>query len=195
MAPARAKQACRTAPPASPHNPLTQIPDGLVEPIAWPSGERKWSVRGIVDLEMGFGGRSGPVHEPDQGQPRGCAARDHRHRSSHRCGHLNTAWSRLGCVCNEAAFAALAVGGPTCAPSGTITRSHLNRGGDRRVNRALHMAAVRRMVQASPKRTETTFNAARQKGSTQKRVAAASSATSPGVSTEPPRERGPPYLG
>ena len=56
-----------------------------------------------------------------------------------------TAWSHLGRVRSEAAFASLAGVNPIPASSGNTTRHRLNRGGDRRLNRALHMAVVTRM--------------------------------------------------
>ena len=57
-----------------------------------------------------------------------------------------SAWSHRGRVRNEAAFAALAGVSPIPASSGNTTRHRLNRGGDRKLNRALHMATVTRMV-------------------------------------------------
>jgi transposase len=56
-----------------------------------------------------------------------------------------TAWSHPGRVRSEAAFASLAGVNPIPASSGNTTRHRLNRGGDRRLNRALHMATVTRM--------------------------------------------------
>lgn len=53
-----------------------------------------------------------------------------------------TAWSHLGRVRSEAAFAALAGVNPIPASSGNTVRHRLNRGGDRRLNSALHMAVV-----------------------------------------------------
>jgi transposase len=55
-------------------------------------------------------------------------------------------WSHTGRVRSEAAFAALAGVNPIPASSGNTTRHRLNRGGDRRLNRALHMAVVTRMT-------------------------------------------------
>jgi transposase len=49
-------------------------------------------------------------------------------------------------VRTEAAFAALAGVSPIPASSGNTTRHRLNRGCDRRLNRALHMATVTRMT-------------------------------------------------
>lgn len=56
-----------------------------------------------------------------------------------------TAWSHLGRIRSEAAFASLAGVNPIPASSGNTIRHRINRGGDRRVNRALHMAVVTRM--------------------------------------------------
>ncbi len=55
------------------------------------------------------------------------------------------AWSHAGRVRSEAAFACLAGVNAIPASSGNTTRHRLNRGGDRRLNRALHIAAVTRM--------------------------------------------------
>lgn len=57
-----------------------------------------------------------------------------------------TAWSHAGRVRSEAAFAALAGVNPIPASSGNTVRHRLNRGGDRRLNRALHMAVITRMT-------------------------------------------------
>lgn len=57
-----------------------------------------------------------------------------------------TAWSHAGRVRSEAAFAALAGVSPIPASSGNTIRHRLNRGGDRRLNRALHMAVITRMT-------------------------------------------------
>jgi len=54
-------------------------------------------------------------------------------------------WSHLGRVRSEAAFASLAGVNPIPASSGNTVRHRINRGGDRRLNRALHMAVVTRM--------------------------------------------------
>jgi len=56
-----------------------------------------------------------------------------------------TAWSHPGRVRSEAAFAALAGVSPIPASSGNTIRHRLNRGGDRRLNRALHVIAMSRM--------------------------------------------------
>ena len=62
---------------------------------------------------------------------------------------LIVSYSHHGRCRDEAAFAALAGVSPVEASSGRITRHRLNRGGDRRLNRALHIVAVTR-VQARP---------------------------------------------
>ncbi|WP_415856118.1 IS110 family transposase [Sinomonas sp. G460-2] len=56
------------------------------------------------------------------------------------------AWSHPGRVRDEAAFAALAGVSPIPASSGNTTRHRLNRGGERRLNRALNVIAMVRMV-------------------------------------------------
>jgi transposase len=55
------------------------------------------------------------------------------------------AWSHPGRVRSEAAFASLAGTCPIPASSGNTTRHRLNRGGDRRLNRALTTAVIVRM--------------------------------------------------
>jgi transposase len=55
------------------------------------------------------------------------------------------AWSHPGRVRSEAAFAALAGVSPLPASSGNTIRHRLNRGGDRRLNRALYTVALARM--------------------------------------------------
>lgn len=56
------------------------------------------------------------------------------------------AWSHEGRLHSEAAFAALAGVSPIPASSGNTVRHRLNRGGDRRLNKALHMAVIVRMT-------------------------------------------------
>ena len=56
------------------------------------------------------------------------------------------AWSHEGRLRDEAAFASLAGVNPIPASSGNTVRHRLNRGGDRRLNRALHMAVITRMA-------------------------------------------------
>lgn len=57
-----------------------------------------------------------------------------------------TVWSHHGRVHSEAAYASLAGANPIPASSGNTVRHRLNRGGDRSLNRALHMVAVTRMT-------------------------------------------------
>ncbi len=64
-----------------------------------------------------------------------------------------TAWSHPGRLRSEAAFAALAGVNPIPASSGNTKRHRLNRGGDRRLNRALHMATITRMTHDPNTRT------------------------------------------
>ena len=57
---------------------------------------------------------------------------------------LIVSYSHHGRCRNEGAFAALAGASPIEASSGRITRHRLNRGGDRRLNRALYTIALTR---------------------------------------------------
>jgi len=59
---------------------------------------------------------------------------------------MMTAWSHDGRLRNEAAFASLAGVNPIPASSGNTVRHRLNRGGDRRMNQALHMSVITRMT-------------------------------------------------
>jgi transposase len=54
------------------------------------------------------------------------------------------AWSHPGRIANEAAFARLAGAAPIPASSGQTTRHRLDRSGDRKLNRALHLILVTR---------------------------------------------------
>lgn len=63
------------------------------------------------------------------------------------------AWSHQGRLRDEAAFASLAGVNPIPASSGNTVRYRLNRGGDRRLNRALHMAVITRMTHDPETRT------------------------------------------
>ncbi|MDQ4114849.1 MAG: IS110 family transposase [Actinomycetota bacterium] len=56
-----------------------------------------------------------------------------------------TTWSHPGRVRSEAAFAKIAGTAPLPASSGNTQRHRLNRGGDRRLNRALHTIVLTRM--------------------------------------------------
>ncbi len=55
---------------------------------------------------------------------------------------LLVSWSHAGRIRNENAFAAMAGVAPVPASSGRVIRHRLNRQGDRRLNRALHVVAV-----------------------------------------------------
>lgn len=55
------------------------------------------------------------------------------------------AWSHPGRIRSEAAFAALAGVAPIPASSGRIQRHRLNRNGDRRLNRAIHIITLSRL--------------------------------------------------
>ncbi|MFI6675260.1 transposase [Kribbella sp. NPDC050470] len=57
-----------------------------------------------------------------------------------------TAWPHHGRVRSEAAFACLAGVDPIPASSGKHDPDRLNRGGDRRLNRALRMATITRII-------------------------------------------------
>lgn len=60
------------------------------------------------------------------------------------------AWSHLGRVRSEAAFPVLAGVSPVPASSGNTSRHRLNRGGDRRLNRALSSLRLTRMSHHAP---------------------------------------------
>ena len=59
-------------------------------------------------------------------------------------GFLLCAWSHKGRLRSEAAFARLAGCAPIPASSGKVTRHRLDRGGDRKLNRALHTIVLAR---------------------------------------------------
>ena len=89
---------------------------------------------------------------------------------------LIVSYSHHGRCRDEAAFAALAGASPVQASSGRITRHRLNRGGDRQLNRALHIIAVTR-AQHDP-RTQA-YIQRRSADLSARRSAACSSGTSP----------------
>jgi transposase len=64
-----------------------------------------------------------------------------------------TVWSHQGRVHSEAAYASLAGVNPIPASSGNTVRHRLNRGGDRSLNRALHMVSISRMTHDEETRT------------------------------------------
>ncbi len=65
---------------------------------------------------------------------------------------LLVSWSHAGRVRNENAFAAMAGVAPVPASSGRVVRHRLNRQGDRRLNRALHVVAICRSSFHAPTR-------------------------------------------
>ena len=58
--------------------------------------------------------------------------------------HVLLAWSHKGRLRSEAAFARLAGAPPIPASSGKVVRHRLDRGGDRKLNRALHAIILTR---------------------------------------------------
>ena len=62
----------------------------------------------------------------------------------HAAAQLVLSWSHRGRIHSEAAFARLAGAAPTPASSGQTIRYRLDRSGDRKLNRALHMILVTR---------------------------------------------------
>lgn len=66
-----------------------------------------------------------------------------------------TTWSHQGRVRSEAAYASLAGVNPIPASSGNTVRHRLNRGGDRRLNKALHTVAMVRMAHDEETKTYT----------------------------------------
>ena len=95
---------------------------------------------------------------------------------------LLISWSHRGRVRNEAAFAALAGAAPLEASSGQRTRHRLNRGGDRDLNRALHVIAITRLRCHAESRAYETKRTAQ--GKTRQTSAAPSNAHSPAGSTD-----------
>lgn len=77
-------------------------------------------------------------------------------------------WSHPGRCRNEAAFAALAGVKPIPASSGRTTRHRLNRGGDRKLNQALHTVALTRW--RSCPRTRAYINRRRAEGKTDREI-------------------------
>jgi transposase len=62
----------------------------------------------------------------------------------HAAAQIVLSWSHRGRIANEAAFARLAGAAPIPASSGQTIRYRLDRSGDRKLNRALHMILVTR---------------------------------------------------
>ena len=86
-------------------------------------------------------------------------------------------FSHAGRCRSDAAFAKLAGTSPIEASSGQTTRHRLNRGGDRALNKALHVIATTRM--RDDPATQAYLARRRKQGKATARSAAASSATSP----------------
>jgi transposase len=98
----------------------------------------------------------------------------------HAAAQLVLAWSHNGRIHSEAAFARLAGAAPIPASSGQMIRYRLDRSGDRKLNRALHMILVTRNARI-PRRSPTS-NGDSQKARHDAKQTAASSATSPAAS-------------
>jgi hypothetical protein len=92
-------------------------------------------------------------------------------------------FSHPGRCRHDAAFARFADTSPIEASSGQTTRHRLNRGGDRALNKAIHVIATTRM--RSDPATRAYITRRRAQGNPTGRSAAASSATSPASSTAP----------
>ena len=90
-------------------------------------------------------------------------------------------WSHRGRITSEAAFARLAGCAPIPASSGQTVRYRLDRGGDRRLNRALHRSSSPDAVRTL--RRSPTSSVASTKARAAARRSAASSATSLATST------------
>ena len=99
----------------------------------------------------------------------------------HAAAQLVLSWSHQGRIRSEAAFARLAGAAPIPASSGQTVRYRLDRSGDRKLNRALHLILVTR-TRLHPPRSPTS-NDASTKARLDAKQPAASSATSPATST------------
>jgi transposase len=80
-------------------------------------------------------------------------------------GQVLVSWSHAGRLRSEAASAALAGVSPIPASSGQVTRHRLNRGGDGRLNRALHTLALVRLRDAPATRAHAARRRAEGKSS------------------------------
>jgi len=100
----------------------------------------------------------------------------------HAAAQLVLSWSHQGRITSEAAFARLAGAAPIPASSGQTVRYRLDRSGDRKLNRALHMILVTR--KRTHPATIAYIERRLQEGKTDARQTAASSATSPATSTD-----------
>lgn len=83
-------------------------------------------------------------------------------------GIIIDAWSHPGRIRNEAAFASLAGVAPIPASSGNTQRHRLNRGGDRRLNRALHQIVNTRL--SCDPRTQAYFARRSAEGKTKREI-------------------------
>jgi transposase len=99
----------------------------------------------------------------------------------HAAAQLVLSWSHPGRIGSEAAFARLAGAAPIPASSGQTIRYRLDRSGDRKLNRALHMVLVTQNAH-TPRRSPTS-NDASKKARPDAKPTAASSATSHAAST------------
>jgi hypothetical protein len=90
-------------------------------------------------------------------------------------------WSHHGRIRSEAAFARLAGAAPIPASSGQTVRHRLDRSGDRKLNRALHLILITR--KRTHRQRSPTSNDASTKARHDAKQPAASSATSPATST------------
>ena len=108
----------------------------------------------------------------------------------HAAAQLVLSWSHHGRIAREAAFARLAGVAPIPASSGQTIRYRLDRSGDRKLNRALHMILVTRK-RTHPATIAYIERRTRKKARHAAKQTAASSATSPATSTGSSRH-GPP---
>jgi transposase len=99
----------------------------------------------------------------------------------HAAAQLVLSWSHHGRIDSEAAFARLAGAAPIPASSGKTIRYRLDRSGDRKLNRALHMILVTR--KRTHPATIAYIERRAQEGKTRREANAASNATSPATST------------
>jgi transposase len=99
----------------------------------------------------------------------------------HAAAQLVLSWSHRGRIGSEAAFARLAGAAPIPASSGQTIRYRLDRSGDRKLNRALHMVLVTR--KRSHPATIAYIQRPSKKARPGAKQTAASSATSPEAST------------
>ena len=99
----------------------------------------------------------------------------------HAAAQLVLSWSHHDRIRSEAAFARLAGTAPIPASSGQTIRHRLDRSGDRKLNRALHLILVTRKRTHPP--TRAYIERRIQEGKPDAKQTAASSATSPATST------------